>query len=154
MNRIAIKQIIALPILLIVFLLSACSNRKIAASPVSVETAPLIQQETKEIILSKRPNENSTSEYSTRIDSLTIQGDILSVFIAYGGGCKIHEFDLYAVSGPNSTVVPEALFLRHQNNGDQCRKLIMKELKFNIAKIKPGSLQIQLSLGGHIINYN
>ena len=90
----------------------------------------------KSVIINKSyTNTDSVKNYF--IDSLKINGDILSIFINYSGGCKNHTFELignkfYAKSLPPQTTV----YLVHNNNGDSCRELIQSELKFNIKQLK------------------
>ncbi len=89
------------------------------------------------------------------VDSLSVNGDILSIFVNYGGGCKEHDFELYS-SGMYAKSLPMqvGVCLKHKNNGDACRKLIFRELKFNIAKLKvAGNKSLIVKLDNRQVNY-
>jgi hypothetical protein len=90
-----------------------------------------------------------------RIDSVKIIRDVLSVFVNYSGGCKEHHFDLISNGVYTKSSPPQiALCLKHINNEDMCRKLIMKELKFNISKIKcKGSKSLLVKIGEQSVEY-
>ena len=83
------------------------------------------------------------------VDSLRINGDILSIFINYSGGCSEHSFDLYSNGMYAKSLPPQlSLCLRHTNNDDACRELISQELKFNIIKLRyPGKNTVVLKIG-------
>ena len=90
-----------------------------------------------------------------RVDSMKINNDTLSVFVNYSGGCKEHSFDLYSNGMYAKSLPPQlSLCLRHTNNGDACRKLIMKELKFTINNLKyQGKNTVILKLGDKKATY-
>lgn len=83
------------------------------------------------------------------IDSMKINGDILSLFINYSGGCKEHSFELFSNAMYAKSLPPQlSLCLRHTNNGDSCRELVNQEIKFNVSKLKyPGKNTLILKLG-------
>ncbi len=89
------------------------------------------------------------------VDSIKIDNDVLSVFVNYSGGCKEHSFDLYSNGMYAKSLPPQlSLCLKHTNNGDACRKLIMKELKFNISNLKyAGKNTVILKLGDKRVTY-
>lgn len=83
------------------------------------------------------------------IDSLKINGDILSLFINYSGGCNEHTFELFSNGMYAKSLPPQlSVCLRHTNNGEACRELINQELKFNVTKFRyPGKNTVVLKLG-------
>jgi hypothetical protein len=89
------------------------------------------------------------------VDSMTINNDTLSIFVNYSGGCKEHTFDLYSNGMYAKSLPPQlSLCLKHTNNGDACRKLIMKELKFNVSNLKyAGKKTVVLKLGENKVTY-
>lgn len=89
------------------------------------------------------------------VDSMKIDNDVLSVFVNYSGGCKEHSFDLYSNGMYAKSLPPQlSLCLKHTNNGDACRKLIIKELKFNISNLKyAGKNTVILKLGDKRVTY-
>lgn len=89
------------------------------------------------------------------VDSMKIDNDVLSVFVNYSGGCKDHSFDLYSNGMYAKSLPPQlSLCLKHTNNGDACRKLIMKELKFNVSNLKyAGKNTVILKLGDKRVTY-
>jgi len=90
------------------------------------------------------------------IDSVKLNKDILSIFVNYSGGCKEHIFELYS-NGKYAKSLPAqmTLCLRHTNNDDNCRMLLLREYKFNIAQLKNSNYEtIVLNIGDKTINYN
>ena len=90
-----------------------------------------------------------------QVDSLTVNENILSVFVNYSGGCKPHVFDLVSNGMYSKSLPPQiAVCLKHANNGDACRKLVMRELKFDISKLKySGNKTVVVKLGDKEVNY-
>ncbi len=86
---------------------------------------------------------------SYNVDSMKINGDILSVFVNYSGGCKEHSFEIYSNGMYAKSLPPQlSLCLRHSSNDDSCREIINQELKFNMVKMKyPGKNTVILKLG-------
>lgn len=89
------------------------------------------------------------------VDSIKINEDILSVFVNYSGGCETHSFDLYSNGMYAKSMPPQlSLCLRHTNNNDNCRELILKELKFNVANLKyAGKSTVVLKLADKKVTY-
>jgi hypothetical protein len=90
-----------------------------------------------------------------KVDSLSITGDVLSVFVNYSGGCKEHSFKLLSNGMYAKSMPPQlSLCLQHSGNDDQCRKLVMQELKFDVSDLryKSGNTVI-LKIGDKKVNY-
>ncbi len=78
----------------------------------------------------------STTGAAYNVDSISVEGDVLSVFVNYSGGCKEHSFELLSNGMYAKSLPPQiSVCLKHTNNEDNCRKLVMQELKFNIAAL-------------------
>jgi hypothetical protein len=84
-----------------------------------------------------------------------VNENILSVYVNYSGGCKPHVFDLVSNGMYSKSLPPQiSVCLKHANNGDACRKLIMRELKFDISKLKyAGNKTVVVKLGDKEVNY-
>ena len=66
----------------------------------------------------------------------TIQGDILTLTVSYGGGCGNHRFTLFwNPSFMESYPVQTNLFLQHDNLGDFCEAIITTAISFDIREI-------------------
>jgi hypothetical protein len=106
----------------------------------------------KKLIIAEAPAAESSP---ITIDSMRVLGKTLILNVSYSGGCEKHEFDLY-FNGmyAKSLPVQANLHLFHNNNGDACRKLEMKELRFDISEMKPpGGNSIILKLAGQQTTY-
>jgi len=81
-----------------------------------------------------------------RIISQTIHGDTLIMMVEYGGGCKEHEFKMNFTGAWMKSLPPKAeLWLEHQNNDDNCRALVVKNLYFDLTPLKyAGSKNVKL----------
>lgn len=58
----------------------------------------------------------------------------LETKVKYGGGCRIHSFQLIKPVQTNKDTLQ--LYLVHQSNNDMCRAFVMNEMKFNVTKLK------------------
>ncbi len=71
------------------------------------------------------------------IKSVGATNNLLQLEVSYGGGCRTHEFILYADSILTDGEPPILNFtLRHNANGDDCKALITETLIFNIYAVK------------------
>lgn len=71
------------------------------------------------------------------IAGASLQGDVLVLDVRFGGGCAEHAFDLYAQTAfMESEPVQTRLALAHRANGDPCRALLSRELRFDLAPLR------------------
>lgn len=66
-----------------------------------------------------------------------IDGDTLFITVQFGGGCARHEFRL--LGGRiflESEPVQAPLVLHHDANGDNCRALLTRDLRFDLTPLK------------------
>ncbi len=70
------------------------------------------------------------------VESLTVQGNTLIMKLSYGGGCKTHEFNLYASSSIGESYPPVIfLTLSHNANGDACKALLSETVYFDLSNL-------------------
>ncbi len=83
-----------------------------------------------------RPKSNP----AVSVEKASIDGNILNLEVSYSGGCEDHSFELISNGMYKKSMPPQLnLYLKHTNNGDACRKLVMDTLQFNIEDAKyPG----------------
>lgn len=107
------------------------------------------------LIIEKELKEEKESSFE--LSNMNIDGDILSLTVSYGGGCKEHEFNLYFSGNYKKSLPPKAEFkLVHKYIEDPCRSIVEKTLKFNISGSKyEGQKEIVISINGfeNTINY-
>ncbi len=83
------------------------------------------------MIIDANPNNLLRDDYS--IDSAKIEDDILTLSVAYGGGCKTHYFYAYVHSAIMESNPPQInLYLHHFGNNDFCKVLVHQNLKFDL----------------------
>ena len=147
--------------LLIVFaivLFFAChkksSNKSQVIAKEAVKSEPKIDSTIKNAIIDTQIDMATTGAFY-KIDSIKINEDILSVFVNYSGGCKTHSFDLYSNGMYAKSMPPQlSLCLKHNNNGDNCRGLLLQELKFNVSNLKyAGKSTVVLKLADKKVTY-
>ena len=115
-----------------------------------------VSSEIKNVIIDSKINMTDIGA-SYIIDSTKMNEDILSIFVNYSGGCKTHSFELYSNKAYGKSLPPQVyICLKHTSNGDACRQLIYKELKFNISNLKyPEQNTVIVDLGNtHRIFYS
>lgn len=69
-----------------------------------------------------------------QVDTAWVSGNVLSLVVSYGGGCRVHGFNLYT-DGRTTTNIPGMieLHLTHDANGDVCKAMVTDTLTFNIS---------------------
>jgi len=67
----------------------------------------------------------------------SIEGDILTVGVAYPGGCKEHAFT-YFTNGPVLKTNPPGadIIIRHDKNGEECEAFISQDLTIDLTPIR------------------
>ncbi len=72
-----------------------------------------------------------------QINSVSIFGDNLTISVSYSGGCKEHDFGLFAGRAfMESNPVQAQLIFAHNAHGDECEAWITKTLNFNLSPLK------------------
>jgi hypothetical protein len=97
---------------------------------------------------------DSFAEYersaSVEIRSAVIEKNILTLGVAYSGGCADHEFKLVGAKMIQKSLPPKrGIMLYHDNKGDTCRELVEKSLQFDITCFAYGKGEIILLLKGY-----
>jgi hypothetical protein len=134
-------------VLVVAIMLAISCSRKTYS-----DSGPSKEEKTVEIV----PKIDSTAKGDYyRLDSLRITGEMLSIFVQYGGGCKEHVFELLSDGNIIESNPPQInLHLKHNSNHDFCKALIFQELKFNVNKLKyPHTKSVVLILDEKRINY-
>lgn len=80
------------------------------------------------------------------IDSAWVESNTLLIDVKFGGGCRIHKFNIYTDTSfiSDSTI---SLYLTHDANGDECKALPGERLAFNLKSIAG------LTMGGKLKIY-
>jgi len=93
------------------------------------------QEKVGKVIIDENTNMTDIGS-SYNLDSVSIAGKILSVFVSYSGGCKEHVFKAYSSKLYSKSLPPQVgVCVKHETADDNCRKLVMQELKFDISSI-------------------
>jgi len=94
------------------------------------------------------------------IENAELSGNQLHITIAYSGGCKEHEFNLYHNKMMSKSIPPILnIFLTHENNGDECEQYITKTIIFDVSTLEKDfpelkQIKLQLSNFGNTLMYN
>jgi hypothetical protein len=121
-------------ILFLVSVLFGFNSCQLCKKKDSIENTATKTEVVSEIIVQKG---YFKSENSAMFDILktSLEGNILTVVVSYSGGCKEHDFKLYFDGNYKKSLPPKADFiLTHDNQGDACRSIIEKNIKFDISK--------------------
>lgn len=71
------------------------------------------------------------------IEGFTIRGDSLELAVTFGGGCRDHTFILLSDGAwMESYPVQVAVKLAHDANGDNCKALLSRVLRFDLSPLK------------------
>ena len=81
------------------------------------------------------PDQWVNDEY--QLDGATIAGDTLTISVAYGGGCKDHQFTLIASDAfMESDPVQLSVSIVHNANLDFCERWVEETYHFDLTPIK------------------
>ncbi|UCH11170.1 MAG: hypothetical protein JSU61_04585 [Fidelibacterota bacterium] len=85
------------------------------------------------------------------IDSIAIHDDSLLVYVAFGGGCRDHDFFLFGSVGTEEAIaLPWPIvhtLLLHDGHGDLCEAWFHRTLRFDLAPIRQLVGQGVVSIG-------
>lgn len=71
------------------------------------------------------------------IQGFTIRGDSLELAVTFGGGCRDHAFVLLSdATWMESYPVQVGVRLAHDANGDNCKALLSRVLRFDLSPLK------------------
>ena len=86
------------------------------------------------------------------ISSVSVDGNIMTVEVTYGGGCKDHSFQMIGSSTiAKSMPAIRSIQLSHVSNGDECKKMLIQKLKIDISALaykQTSGSEIYLALEG------
>ena len=72
------------------------------------------------------------------INQISINANLLTLNVSYGGGCKEHTFKLFATKGIYESNPPQAdVFLSHNGHSDFCEAFITQNIRFNLSPMSP-----------------
>jgi hypothetical protein len=112
-------------------LLAACST-----SPASVDGPAMTTADGQpNVILTDDLDRWPADDYT--FQAMRLSGDTLDVDVSFGGGCRAHEFALsvHRVFMESHPVQVRAR-LAHDANGDPCRALLHRTLRFDLAPLR------------------
>jgi hypothetical protein len=72
-----------------------------------------------------------------KVSHLDIKDSILTMVVSYSGGCKDHEFEMWAGKNYMKSMPPQLnLFLKHEANDDLCKAMKFDTLRFDVSPVK------------------
>lgn len=81
-----------------------------------------------------------------------MEGDSLVVEVGYGGGCRVHAFELVRKAPMIRSLPPKwPLDLIHQANEDPCRAWVEERLAFNLMPFRASPHGVTMLLVGDTI---
>jgi hypothetical protein len=95
----------------------------------------------------------------------SLDGDVLTLEVRYGGGCREHRFALVSSPAWRLSMPPQVgLVLAHDADGDMCRALLSETLRYDLSSLRDAYFQdagaeagegtILLDLQRHRIRYS
>jgi hypothetical protein len=84
-----------------------------------------------------------------RMHSANVKGDSLSIFVSFGGGCRVHQFTLWKLPQNDGESAKIEILLAHNANGDHCQALLWQTLTFSLKPLRiRGKNQVSFYLRG------
>lgn len=131
-------------------MITSCSQKKNTAADKAVETSPNEKEQTMNDVRSIIIQDDFTPGESDAFSILSaeVNGDILSLLVSYGGGCRDHEWEMYTNNRYGKSYPPKLnIFLKHNANGDMCKALLRDTLKFDLTDVSyKGSDQLHIQM--------
>ncbi|RKG67866.1 hypothetical protein D7W79_34855, partial [Corallococcus exercitus] len=117
--------------------------------PARQSGSPAAEAETQEpaVVLPLEVTESPAPRDPLSIESQSVKGNVLTLHVRHGGGCKEHRYGLAWDGSFTKTASGEPraeLTLLHDANNDRCKALIYKDLAFDLS-----TLQQEWSEKGH-----
>ncbi len=104
---------------------------------VIAESNVLTEEETVKRIVIEDAWENSTTDGAYEINSAEVVDNVLRLSVTYGGGCEEHDFELVGASAfAESYPVQAKLAIQYDDNGDECRSLLSRDLRFDLTPLQ------------------
>ncbi len=139
----------ATSLLFFFILLFGLNSCKLCKKKDTAENTETKTEVVSEIIVQKGYSKPETSAMNDILKT-SIQGNILTIVVTYSGGCNEHDFKLYFDGNYKKSLPPKVDFiLTHDNQGDACRSIVEKTLKFDISKSQyAGGKEMMVSVEG------
>ena len=115
----------------------------------------------KEIIPVTMSNDFAKPENNDQfnIKSMTLDGDIATLYVNYQGGCKEHTFTAHFNGMYLKSLPPQAtVFINHISNGDECRQVVDDTLYVDLTTVryhkdKPGTVIVGFNGSARTLEY-
>ncbi len=118
----------------------------------NVETKAGISTQSSEIKKITVKEDYARPEKTDHFDLISqrISGDSLILQVQYGGGCEVHEFNMFTNMMWMKSLPPQLnLWLEHKSNNDRCRALLTETISFDLKQCQyPGSHLVVLIING------
>ncbi|MHA7629302.1 hypothetical protein [Corallococcus sp. M7] len=103
--------------------------------------SPAAQAENQEapIVMPLEITETPAPRDPIGIESQSVKGNVLTINVRHGGGCKEHRYGLAWDGRFTKTAAGEPraeLTLIHDANNDRCKAMVYKELAFDLSTLK------------------
>lgn len=90
-----------------------------------------------QVVIAENTDSSRWPSNPVTITSATVTGDSLELAVTYGGGCRAHAFLLLSDSAwMESYPVQVGVRLAHDNEGDNCKALLSRILRFDLTPLK------------------
>jgi hypothetical protein len=90
-----------------------------------------------QVVITPNTNDPRWPSDPVTIQGYAIVGDSLELAVTFGGGCRDHEFILLSdAAWMESYPVQVGLKLAHDANGDNCKALLSRTLRFDLSPLK------------------
>jgi len=90
-----------------------------------------------QVIITANTNAPHWPSDPVTIAGFTIRGDSLELAVSFGGGCRDHQFLLLSdAAWMESYPVQVGVRLAHDANGDNCKALLSRVLRFDLTPLK------------------
>jgi hypothetical protein len=82
-----------------------------------------------------------------KINSATVEKDLLNISLSYSGGCKEHYINVFAYTAISKSIPPQlTLQISHNANNDLCEAYITRKMQFDLSVLR-------YSLSGYNVFY-
>lgn len=89
-----------------------------------------------DVLLSSLSSPGPTPQDPLTVDSVRVDGGLLSVGLTYSGGCRLHEIDLVvSTAWMESSPVQAAAWLTHDGRDDMCDGRPHEVRRFDVARV-------------------
>jgi hypothetical protein len=143
-------------VILLIYSLLSCKCHPVSASDITKAKDDVAMKQAHDEVLIQ-PGYRPDSIMNYRLKKAWIENNKLFLDVSWSGGCKEHSWELIFNGMIAKSLPPQAtLYLKHNANGDMCKKLMLDTLCFSLKPMEQfgKTIRIRINQTDELISLN